>query len=150
MRAETGAMLAGAVVVGLLVAARAALVPAPPARASVPGVESLEALSRFLAADTGTAAGDEGSGGDVRLDRDPFGATSLAGTGPAETRTPEGSEWSVSAIMIADAKRIAIIDDRLVEAGDMVSGGARVLEIARDHVLIMGPDGVRRRVALNR
>ena len=55
----------------------------------------------------------------------------------------------MSAIMISEDRRVAIIDDRLVEAGDALDGGGRVLSVARDHVVVAGPDGVRRRIALN-
>lgn len=149
MRSEVATLLAGAGAAVLILAGRWALLPEPPSRASVPRVESLEALSPWLAADTVRPRGDDV--GVVRLVRDPFGATlrpAGAGEDGAERRGDGG--WSVSAIMISGDRRLAIVDDRLVEAGDVLAGGGRLVQVARDHVVVLGPDGVRRRVPLNR
>ena len=156
MRAEALTLLAGAAVAALLLGGRSALLPEPPSRASVPRAESLEELSLFLAVDT--ARWLPASGESTRLARDPFGgAGSGGGPGAGEsTREPaEGrpgtprARWSVSAIMISEDRRVAIIDDRLVEAGDALEGGGRLVSVGRDHVVVAGPDGIRRRIALN-
>lgn len=152
MRAEGAVLAMGAAVAVLILAAHAMLLPDPPERPAVPGIEALEALGPYLAADAaGLTGADPGS--PVRLARDPFtagGWSVAAAPGVAEPRRSTGSGWSVSAIMISDNRRLAIVDDRLVEPGDTLPGGTRVVEVARDHVLLVGADGVRRRVALNR
>ena len=143
-------MLAGAGAAVLILAGRWALLPEPPSRASVPRVESLEALSAWLPRDTARPRPDQVA--DVRLARDPFGASrrgSGEDEGGAGSSARPGSRWSVSAIMISGDRRLAIIDDRLVEAGDALPGGGRVVQVARDHVVVAGPDGVRRRIPLN-
>lgn len=149
MRSEAVVGLVGAVVAVLLMAGRWALLPEAPTRPRVPRVESLEGLTAYLAADSARPLPDGGAR--IRLTRDPFGSASTgSGPGEGEEREARGPRWRVSAIMISEDRRIAIVDDRLVEQGASLPGGGRVVAIARDHVVVQGPDGVRHRIALNR
>ena len=55
----------------------------------------------------------------------------------------------VSAILIAGDRRLAIIDDRNVRPGDRLAGGALVLSIGPDHVVVRDRDGSRRTLRLS-
>ena len=67
-------------------------------------------------------------------------------SGPVEE--PSTSSWELSAIMIAGARPVAIINDEPYAAGARLPDGAVVLQIERDHVLIRAPNGARRRLVL--
>lgn len=47
-----------------------------------------------------------------------------------------GSRWTVSAILIAENRRVAIINDTTVGPGDTLPGGVRVKQIDADRVLV--------------
>lgn len=51
--------------------------------------------------------------------------------------------WSLTSVLIADDRRLAIINDRVLREGESVAG-ARVVRIEADHVLIRHSDGERR------
>ena len=51
--------------------------------------------------------------------------------------------WRVSAILVADNRRVAIVNDSAVSIGDTVPGGARVVEIELDFVVLRAADGAR-------
>lgn len=59
-----------------------------------------------------------------------------------------GAVWRLSAILIAGARPVAIINDEAVAPGAELSDGSRVLTIERDHVVIRAPNGARRRLFL--
>jgi hypothetical protein len=55
---------------------------------------------------------------------------------PANTTTTSAArQWDITEILIADARRIAIINDTPVQAGDTI-GNARVISINIDHVVL--------------
>lgn len=56
--------------------------------------------------------------------------------------------WQLSAILIAGARPVAIINDQAVAPGARLDDGTVVLEIAKDNVLIRAPNGARRRLFL--
>jgi hypothetical protein len=58
--------------------------------------------------------------------------------------------WRLSAIMVAGDRRMAIINEQLVRPGEALGDGARVATVERDHVVIIAPDGSRRRLELQR
>lgn len=51
--------------------------------------------------------------------------------------------YRVSAILLADNRRIAIINDSVVAVGDPLPGGATVLQIESDHVVLRSSRGAR-------
>lgn len=51
--------------------------------------------------------------------------------------------WSLTSVLIADDRRLAIINNRVLREGDSVAG-ARVVRIEADHVLIRHAGGERR------
>jgi hypothetical protein len=71
-------------------------------------------------------------------------APSIAGTA-----TPG---WTVSAILISDVRRVAVVNEELVTIGSRTASGARIVAIERDHVVLTERGGARRvvRVAADR
>jgi len=54
----------------------------------------------------------------------------------------------LTAILIADGRSVAVIDDAVVSVGDRLPDGARVEEIRSDHVSVVEKDGQRRVLTL--
>lgn len=103
-------------------------------------------LSRYVGPVAGRAVSYETL--DARGDgRDPFTEERLYIAEPprAPVRAPavEGG-WVASAILITSDRRSAVVNDEIVSVGDVVPGGARVVAIERDRVVIVTPAGVRR------
>jgi len=48
---------------------------------------------------------------------------------------------ALTAILIADERRVAVIDDAIVRVGDVLRGGARVAAIHPDRVSVVEKDG---------
>lgn len=67
-----------------------------------------------------------------------------APSGPARPR------WIVSAILLTDAQRMAVVNDSVVVVGSTLPGGARIVEIQSDRVVLQEAGGARRVVSLNR
>ena len=67
----------------------------------------------------------------------------VAGDPPAEAVAPPQPSWRVSAILVADNRRVAIVNDSAVAVGDPLPGGARVIEIELDFVVLRAADGAR-------
>lgn len=57
--------------------------------------------------------------------------------------TPPPPKPAVSAILITDKTRVAIIDDQQVSVGSALPGGRRVVEIEPEYVVVAGPGGNR-------
>jgi hypothetical protein len=55
---------------------------------------------------------------------------------------------ALSAILITDSRRAAVIDERLVGIGDLLADGARVTAIERNLVIVTASDGSRRLLTL--
>lgn len=137
------------------VAAHSALKPrkdAPSLSSAIPAAEELEALGRFMtpAPLQGVPAIANASG--MRLDGpDPFASndyTKIIDTAGAAPVQPVRERNVVSAILIANDRRVAVIDETLVSVGSTLPGGFRVTAIENDHIVIVTPDGVRRMLAI--
>jgi hypothetical protein len=85
--------------------------------------------------------------GSVALRRDPFGTTraprftvtqvgSAAKPAPVPPRT-----WNVSATLMVGSRRAAIIDDVLINVGDMLPGGVTLTSVERDSVVLTDSRG---------
>jgi hypothetical protein len=70
--------------------------------------------------------------------------------GPSAAASPGGSRWVVSAILLTDAQRMAVVNDSVVVVGSALPGGARVVEIQADRVVLQESGGARRVISLNR
>ena len=162
---------AGVAGVGVLVAtglvlASVYVVPAPPEGMALPSAGELMSLEGYLdpaqmELPTGGGVPDR-----VVIETDPFsvwdypelpdgdGRARVGGEGPGERSSgaSEGNDpaWTLSAILIAGERRIAIVNDRMVRSGDRLEEGVRVETIESDHVVIMLPDGERVRLELER
>lgn len=55
---------------------------------------------------------------------------------------------AVSAILVANGRRVAVVNEAIVTIGDRLPGGARVSAIERDHVVVSAPDGSRRTLSI--
>jgi hypothetical protein len=62
----------------------------------------------------------------------------------APTVKREAVAWNVSAILITDSRRVAVINGELMTLGASLPGGSRVTAIERDHVVLTDATGVRR------
>jgi hypothetical protein len=54
----------------------------------------------------------------------------------------------VSTIMITENRRVAVINGVLANAGTLLPGGARVLAIEPDHVVLAEAGGARREISV--
>lgn len=135
---------------GLLVAValwlRFGALPAVPSRPVRPDAESLERLAEYVkpVSQAGPVRGEVVWAG--RAVEDPFVSREPVPTRPQAAMT---AGRRLSAILISPARRVAIIDDRLVQPGDRLSGGTRVAEIQRDRVVLVAPDGTRQVLRMN-
>jgi hypothetical protein len=139
-------VLAGVAAIGLVTASRS-LVPEPPRRMGLPTASELVELERYL---TPVAVGEVARVGTpprVEIDGNPFRGPAPA---PREEQPQEAAPlpWRVTAIMIAGDRRVAVVNDRLVRPGDRLEDGARVESVGRDYVVLITPDGQRRRLEL--
>jgi hypothetical protein len=71
---------------------------------------------------------------------------------PSGTVPPAKPGWTVSAILISDVRRVAVVNEELVTIGSRTTSGARIVAIEPDHVVLTEPGGARRvvRVAADR
>lgn len=56
--------------------------------------------------------------------------------------------WVVSAIMITESRRVAVVNDSLVSVGARVGGGATVTAIEPDRVILLESGGARRELRM--
>jgi len=70
--------------------------------------------------------------------------------GPSAPAGPARPRWVVSAILLTDARRMAVVNDSVVVVGSTLPGGARIVEILSDRVVLQESGGGRRIISLNR
>lgn len=119
--------------------------------ASLPTVEELDSLRRYVKRSTPlplpvssmavAAEGGDGFAGPPRL-ADPVYPDVVVG--PAQPTAPAAPRWVVSTIMITDTRRVAVLNGALVTPGQTLSGGARVITIDPDRVVLAEANGARR------
>jgi hypothetical protein len=61
---------------------------------------------------------------------------------------PVAARWVVSTIMITDSRRVAVINGVLASPGTLLPGGARVLIIEPDHVVLSEANGTRHEISV--
>lgn len=149
IRAEGVVVVAAGLAAAGLVTASRSLVPAPPRRMALPTASELVELERYLTPVAVDRAAGVRAPPRVIIDGNPF-----RGPAPAprvdERPATEPAPWRVTAIMIAGARRMAVVNDRLVRPGDRLEDGARVESVERDYVVLITPGGERRRLELER
>jgi hypothetical protein len=85
--------------------------------------------------------------------RDPFGAAAPRRAAAPPVRAVAAQEewvprWTVTAILITEARRVAVIDQRVVTLGDTLQGGGRVHAIQPGHVIVQDRSGRSHQLAL--
>ncbi len=141
----------------LAVAAQSALKPpknAPTVSPGIPSAEELDALAPYLTPRPSRGVPSVAVAAPIRYDQpDPFVSMEyVAAVDSTVTRTVvrpvQRDRYVVSAILISSDRRIAVINEELVTVGSMLSGGFRVTAIENDHVQIVAPTGVSRRLTV--
>jgi hypothetical protein len=110
----------------------------------------LAELQRPDRSDSGAAAGE------TRLASDPLGARkavarpgTVAPRGGVPTVSPSGRRGrGLTAILIAEDRSVAVIDDAVVLVGDRLPDGALITEIRSDRVSVVERNGRRRVLTL--
>lgn len=113
---------------------------------------ALDSLGRYLRPIALTAARGPGQAAELFVREDYYAQPSRAqreyageaAAGPARPR------WVVSAILLTDARRMAVVNDSVVVVGSTLPGGARIVEIQSDRVVLQEAGGGRRVISLNR
>ena len=120
--------------------------------APLPTAEELEALRPYVSrtppvpAKTASPAPEYTLGG-----TDPFAKVSRNELRPIAVggfSGPVAPRWVVSTIMITENRRVAVINNALASVGTVLPGGARVLAIEPDHVVLVESNGARREVSV--
>lgn len=118
---------------------------APPARPGPwPSAAELDTLARYLDPAAPAPALDDYA---AFLPAAPRPLPRPARVGEPVAEAPPMS-WRLTAVLIAGDRPVAILNDQHVRPGDALEGGARVVSIARDHVVVREPNGARRTVWL--
>ena len=135
-----GVLLAGAIAV--------ANTPSAPELSSPPlGAAELASLSVYLLPAEPAPLLDQYGAFLPALE--PLAPAASADEGIGASTLPEQAlPRNVSAIVAGGPKPLAIIDDATVSAGTLLPGGARVVSIQPDHVLVREADGTLRTLRL--
>ncbi|HJQ20323.1 MAG TPA: hypothetical protein VJ867_08255 [Gemmatimonadaceae bacterium] len=91
----------------------------------------------------------------LNLDRDPLAAAQASVPAPAvaqaaNTPTVSPAERKLTAVLISDDGRVAVIDDSAVAVGDVLRDGSRVSAIQANGVWLVDRNGRWRMLALTR
>ena len=120
--------------------------PAGPAR-RVPSVGDLAAFAAAGAPDSLERSTD------VVSQAEPFGA--VASDAPISVASPGGTPTvsggrarQLTAILVADNRPVAVIDDEVVSVGDVLRDGARVARIQSERVFLVEKNGKWRTLTL--
>lgn len=119
--------------------------PAPPP-SRWPSPEEIDSLSRYLAAGEAAPRLDDYA---VFLPAEAAREVWLPVAESHQESYPEPqANLRVTAILIAGGRPLAIINDRHVRPGESIDGGAVVVSIARDHVVVRERSGTLRTLRL--
>lgn len=146
-----------AVAVALGVAA-AVLLPEGPGRQAFPAAGSLAPLAPYLEPvdPDEVRAAARALPATVVVRGDPFRVAAAPrprpdpDAGPVGPREPPRPRWTLSAILVAGDRTVAIINDQVVRRGDRLRDGAEVAAVGAEHVILITPAGERRRLELER
>ena len=112
---------------------------------------ALDSLGRYLRPIALTAARPQAEPAELFAREDYFAQRrERTDNGAAATAGPATPRWVVSAILLTDARRMAVVNDSVVVVGSTLPGGARILEIQSDRVVLQEAGGGRRVISLNR
>ena len=121
--------------------------------ASLPTAQELDSLRGYVHRTPPVAVAPKASAGMLAVGTDPFARVSASETpsyvaGTAALSGPRPVRWVVSTIMITENRRFAVINGVVATAGTVLPGGARVLAIEPDHVVLAESSGARREVSV--
>lgn len=131
-------------------AAAAAVVRAP---RSYIAPSALDSLGRYLRPIALTAARGPGQAAELFVRDDYYAQPAPRERSSGGSSAPSGAarpRWVVSAIALTDARGWAVVNDSVVVVGSTLPGGARVVEIQLDRVVLQERGGARRVISLNR
>lgn len=114
---------------------------------------ALDSLGRYLRPIALTSARGPAESAELFVREDYYAQPAARGRSSGSSSVPAApgrARWVVSAILLTDAQRMAVVNDSVVVVGSPLPGGARVVEIQSDRVVLQESGGVRRVVSLNR
>lgn len=127
--------------------AAAAVVKAPK---SYLAPSALDSLGRYLRPIALTAARRPAEPAELFVREDYYARPAPSAQGDSPAARSAGPRWVVSAILLTDAQRMAVVNDSVVVVGSSLPGRVRVLEIHSDRVVLQESGGGRRVISLNR
>ncbi len=121
--------------------------------ASLPSSRELDSLRGYVLRTQPVAQPPIPAAGMLASGTDPFANVSVSEApsyvgASAPAAGPRPVRWIVSTIMITENRRVAVINGVLATAGSVLPGGARVLAIEPDHVVLAESGGARREVSV--
>lgn len=104
---------------------------------------TLEQLNLDIGPASAAIGGESNESSTAHLIAQPaMGQTAMVNTRTDETETTILTpSHHLTLLLETQSGRSAVIDDRLVHEGDRLPGGNQILKLARDHVVIKGPQG---------
>lgn len=116
-----------------------------------PAPAALDSLGRYLRPMTLTTSEAGTEPADLLSANEYFGPSGAPEPDNGGAATPRAGRprWIVSAILLTDARRMAVLNDSVVVVGSVAAGGGRVVAIESNHVVLQEPGGARRIVPLN-
>lgn len=124
------------------------------ASAQLPNAEELDALRGYVVRSPPVVQAPSSQEQAYALGgADPFAKVSRAevrsvGVVSGGFSGPAAPRWVVSTIMITESRRVAVINGVMASVGTVLPGGARVLAIEPDHVVLAEAGGARREISV--
>ncbi len=110
---------------------------------------ALDSLGQYLRPVALTSARRPAAAAELFAREDYYAQPARVERGYETPSGPTRPRWVVSAILLTDAQRMAVVNDSVVVVGSTLPGGARIVEIQSDRVVLQ-EGGVRRVISLNR
>lgn len=149
----TGVMLVVLAIIGATAWRSLRMSPRAAAPAASP-VADLEPLLPYAAPPVDTARIAALTPPTPLISRDPFVAEGPAVVAvqsgrPAEPARVETNAPTLTAVLITQSRRAAVINDVLIDLGSRLGDGTRLTAVERDHVVLTDANGVRRTLTLS-
>lgn len=148
------ALVAGSIIAfGLAWRTNSAAAAVARAPTSYPAPAALDSLGRYVRPIALTSARRPAEAAELFVREDYYAQPDREEWTDDAARAPSGPvrpRWVVSAILLTDAQRMAVVNDSVVVVGSTLPGGARIVEIQSDRVVLQESGGVRRVISLNR
>ncbi|MBA3645920.1 MAG: hypothetical protein H0W63_07045 [Gemmatimonadaceae bacterium] len=122
--------------------------------APLPSAEELESLRAYVSRTPPVAERPSSQQPDYTLGgSDPFAKVTRTEARSVPSASggfsgPVGPRWVVSTIMLTENRRVAVINSVLANVGTVLPGGARVIAIEPDHVVLMESNGARHEISV--